>query len=242
MADVGNTPGTAGSINVNASRSDSIEVAGDTDWFGITLTAGITYRFDLEGSATSQGTLPDPFMRLRDSSGNFVAHDDDFGAGLNSQILYYAAASGQYYLSVGSAVTGGTGTYKLSTASLSVDWARSVTIPDNINTNAADPSNSFMESILGTPGPGLTSTPGSESLASQQVKDLLVTEDVDPTSHQLTVRGIQPAVDSLLQIFTNVSRDLPDLMSHLSSLGMLAVRYISGSTTISNHSWGMRLI
>jgi hypothetical protein len=244
MVDTGNTLSTAGSLSVNSSRNDSIEVPSDTDWFGISLTRGATYEFDVEGSATLQGTLADPYLRLRNSNGSFAAHDDDAGVGLNSQIFYYATVSGQYYLSVGSATTTGTGTYRLSATSLSPSWARLVNVPDNINFDPShgaldDPGNAFMESILGTPGPGLTSSSGPESLASSQVRSLLVTRDVDPSSHVISVEGIRPAVDSLQQILINANRDYPDLLSHIGTEGMLAVRYISGTTVISNHSWGI---
>ena len=70
--DYGSTISTTGSVSVGGSTPGSIETAGDTDWFRITLTAGQTYQFDLRGSASGGGTLPDPFLRLRDSAGNEV--------------------------------------------------------------------------------------------------------------------------------------------------------------------------
>src|SRR5262245_66058461 len=104
MADtIGSTPSTAGSIGVGSSISSLIDTVGDTDWFQITLVKGTTYRFDLKGSATGEGTLSDPFLRLRDSNGTSILSDDDDGTGLNSLIVHYAATSGVYFLSAGSA-------------------------------------------------------------------------------------------------------------------------------------------
>jgi hypothetical protein len=107
----GNTS-TLGSLSVGGSTTGNIETSGDTDWFAITLTAGQTYTFDEEGSETGQGTLADPLLRLRDSSGTFITSDDDSGTGLNSRITYTAAASGTYYLDA--EAFSGTGTYRLS--------------------------------------------------------------------------------------------------------------------------------
>ena len=112
------TTSTTGAIAVGGSSFGNIEVAGDTDWFRITLTAGKTYRFDLEGSATGQGTLSDPFLRLRDSTGAAVtnAFADDGGTGLNSRFTFAITTTGTYFLAAGSNTPTGIGTYKMSVA------------------------------------------------------------------------------------------------------------------------------
>jgi Ca2+-binding RTX toxin-like protein len=108
----GNTS-TTGVVTAGGSTTGNLETFGDADWFAITLTAGQTYTFDLEGAATGQGTLFDPFLILRNGSGSFITADDDAGTGFNSRITYAAAASGTYYLDAESA-DGDTGTYRLS--------------------------------------------------------------------------------------------------------------------------------
>src|SRR5438045_3283419 len=90
--DYSSDTGTTGSVSVGGSSTGSIETAGDTDWFKITLTAGHTYQFDLQGSATGQGTLADPFLRLRDGAGNSITFNDDNGVNLDSRITYTAAS------------------------------------------------------------------------------------------------------------------------------------------------------
>src|SRR5438067_8373339 len=102
---------TTGTVSIGGSTTGNIETAGDADWFRITLTAGETYQFDLKGSATGNGTLADPFLRLRDSAGTSLAFNDDNGTNFNSRITYAATASGTYYLSAGSSTASGTGTY-----------------------------------------------------------------------------------------------------------------------------------
>jgi len=62
-------------VNVGGSVTGNIETTGDADWFAVTLAAGTTYRFDLEGSNTGQGTLQFPLLQLRDPSGNLLLSD-----------------------------------------------------------------------------------------------------------------------------------------------------------------------
>ncbi|MGA9581401.1 MAG: Calx-beta domain-containing protein [Allosphingosinicella sp.] len=112
--DYAGSTATTGGVSVNSTRTGSIETTTDTDWFRVTLVAGATYRFDLEGAATGRGTLADPFLRLRDSAGNSITSDDDGGTGLNSRISNFVATySGTYYLSVGPSDST-TGTYRLA--------------------------------------------------------------------------------------------------------------------------------
>lgn len=110
----GNTS-TTGTVSVGGARNGTIETAGDTDWFAITLQAGYTYTFDMLGLDSGNGTLADPYMRIRDSSGNSLALDDDSGTGLNARISGFTATySGTYYISAGSSTASGTGTYRVT--------------------------------------------------------------------------------------------------------------------------------
>ena len=114
--DFAGSTATLGTVAVGGSRTGNIETVGDTDWFRISLVAGHTYTFNLSGAATGQGTLPDPFLRLRDSVGTSLAFNDDNGTNLNSRVSFTATTGGTYYLSTGSATTTGIGTYTLSAA------------------------------------------------------------------------------------------------------------------------------
>jgi FG-GAP-like repeat/Bacterial pre-peptidase C-terminal domain len=105
---------TSGVVNVGGSATGDIQFTNDEDWFAVTLTAGQAYRFDLEGSPTGQGTNDDPFLVLRDASGEQIQSDDDSGTGFNSQISFVAAVSGTYFLDARS--VSGPGTYRLSAA------------------------------------------------------------------------------------------------------------------------------
>ena len=108
---------TSGVVSVGGFSTGNIETAGDVDWFKVTLTAGTTYRIDLEGADSSRGTLADPQLELFNTTGTLViASDDDTGTGLNSQITYTPTATGTYYLGALSHTSTGTGTYRVSVA------------------------------------------------------------------------------------------------------------------------------
>ena len=120
---------TTGTVAVGGSATGEIETAEDRDWFAVTLVADRTYRIDLEGSATDNGTLRDPFLRgIHDENGVLIAGttDDDEGTGLNSEVTFTAPADGTYYVAAG-AWGNRTGTYTLSvtdiTAEITDDYA-----------------------------------------------------------------------------------------------------------------------
>ena len=90
-----------------------IETSEDGDFFSLSVTAGATYRIDAEGSETSKGTLPDPYLNVIDSSYTQIANNDDYGGSLNSRVDWTASSTGTVYIHISSAVAGDTGTYTL---------------------------------------------------------------------------------------------------------------------------------
>ncbi|HEY8616155.1 pre-peptidase C-terminal domain-containing protein [Phenylobacterium sp.] len=112
---------TSGVVAVGAAVTGVIEAAGDTDWFRVSLVAGRSYRFDLEGAATGRGTLADPVLEVRSSTGGLLQSFDDGGAGQNSRGTFVASSSGAYYLSAGSYAGAAvrTGSYRLAVTDLS---------------------------------------------------------------------------------------------------------------------------
>ena len=111
--DLAGNPGTSGAVDVGAPAFGSLEQGGDTDWFRISLVAGQTYVFDLEGQPTGVGSLSDPLLRLFDANGTEVAGNDDGGEGFNSRLEFSPSASGTYYVGA-EAFGSGTGTYRLT--------------------------------------------------------------------------------------------------------------------------------
>ena len=100
-------------MNPGDTFNGTIASAYDQDYVAITLTAGQTYSFSLNGNS-----LSDTYLRLYNSSGYEVTGNDDGGPGYYSQITFTAEASGVYYLSAG-AYGALTGTYTLSAATTS---------------------------------------------------------------------------------------------------------------------------
>ena len=94
----------------------------DIDFFRVTATPGSLIRIDLEGQATSQGTLGDPYLGSYASDCSwFLGGDDDGGEGFNSRlwiqvpadgtVVIAATSSGDYNLT---GQGGSGGTYRLS--------------------------------------------------------------------------------------------------------------------------------
>lgn len=98
-----------------------IEIAGDSDWYGIYLSSGATYEF--KANQASAAGLSNPLLTLRDHDGEAVAFNDD-AIGLNASIRFTAGASGMYYLDVQDSGAG-TGRYQIS-ASAADDFAAGI--------------------------------------------------------------------------------------------------------------------
>ena len=114
--------GTSGAVAVGGSATGEIEFARDRDWFAVTLEAGRSYRIDLKGKDTGDGTLRDPYLRgIHDAKGVEVpgTWNDDGGKGRNSREFFTPDEDGTYYVAA-SAVGDGTGSYTLSVADVTV--------------------------------------------------------------------------------------------------------------------------
>ena len=112
--------GTSGVVEVGGSVTGEIDFRGDRDWFAVMLEADKTYRIDLEGGDTGDGTLDDPYLRgIHDANGDLIAGttNDDFG-NYNSRVTFMAVDAGTYYVAAGATldISAGTnlGTYTLS--------------------------------------------------------------------------------------------------------------------------------
>ena len=117
---------TTGTVAVDGSVTAEIDSRGDQDWFAVTLVAGMTYRIDLEGAPSGDGTLGDSYLRgIYDSNGNRIpgTTNDDGGAGWNSRLHFTATESGTHYVSAG-AFADRTGTYRLSVTNVTPDDAQ----------------------------------------------------------------------------------------------------------------------
>ena len=120
---------TTASFATGQTFNGSLSAAGDNDWVEISLQAGQTYTFSLDGTGAI-GQLGDPLLGLRNANGTQVASNDDGGAGLNSLLTYTATSSGTYYVSAGSYNNSQSGDYIL-TAQSGASGSAAITFDDN---------------------------------------------------------------------------------------------------------------
>ena len=124
--DCANNTTTTCSVSPGSSVTGNIEVASDVDYFRLSVTSGLTYQIDMEGSPTSMGTLANPFIRLRDATVNSIDSDDNGGTGLNARLTWTADRTGTVYLLASeNSRPSETGTYTLTVSVGIPDCGRS---------------------------------------------------------------------------------------------------------------------
>jgi Ca2+-binding RTX toxin-like protein/methionine-rich copper-binding protein CopC len=190
--DFPNSSVTTGIVTIGGSAvSGSIETANDRDWFRVALTAGTTYKFNLN---LSSGSL-DPFLRLLNESGSQIKDNDDFAPpSLNSQITFTATSSGTYYLEA-KGFDAGTGSYSLQAFVVDTTAPTVSTVsPADGATNVAASSNiilTFSEAVEKGTGTieirsGSATGPVVESFNAATSSRLIVsgsTLTIDPTNN-----------------------------------------------------------
>lgn len=115
---------TSRDLAANGSVSGNLEVAGDSDWFGLSMTAGLSYGIELRGATSDMLVGSD--IQLRDGNGNIITTSTTYSGTANT-INHNAAVTGDYFFSVndGSNDTGG----------YTIKWVTTDTIQNNITTN-----------------------------------------------------------------------------------------------------------
>lgn len=120
-----------GTLAVGGSSTGNLEATGDHDLFRVQLTAGTAYSLTLQGTSGGGGTLEDPYLRLRDSTGTVIGESDDIVLATNrdSQLLFRATSSGTYYVDAGAYQDGYAGTYtvRLAATAATDDFADALT-------------------------------------------------------------------------------------------------------------------
>ena len=104
-----NTTGTLVVDDVNHVIA-ACDTPGDSDWFKVTLTAGVTYEFGqfayvggIPGAEGNGIALADAYLEIRDSTGNIVLSYADGGgpntpSGLDALLTFQATYTGDYYV------------------------------------------------------------------------------------------------------------------------------------------------
>ena len=110
--DIAGDTSTSATLTTAQSETSTVDFGGDQDWFAVTLTAGVSYQFNLKAAP---GSYVDPYLVLMNEAGAVITENDDidYGVNLNSQINYTATNSGLHYISA-QAYGDTTGSYELS--------------------------------------------------------------------------------------------------------------------------------
>jgi hypothetical protein len=104
-----------GQVSVGAPLTAALQAIEDRDWFKVQLNAGTDYVINLTAQDGGGGTLDDPVLRLHDASGAQIAFNDDADSRtFDSRLVVHPAASGTFYLEVGSFGDFTSGSYTLS--------------------------------------------------------------------------------------------------------------------------------
>jgi len=106
------TPGACPDAQVGVAATGTV-ASGERDWHKIALLGGQAYAFSLEGTPTGQGTLPDPYLRIFNTTGAQLTWDDDSGTTLNAALVCAPTSNAVYFVSAEGFETD-TGTYRLT--------------------------------------------------------------------------------------------------------------------------------
>jgi len=111
----GNTS-TTQTLNIGASASSAIDLAGDADWWRVSLLQGWGYRIWVEGAGTGHGSLLDPYLGFYSGTGTLLLSNNDRAPGVLDSYLYATATagSGTYFLSAEEFGHNATGTYTIT--------------------------------------------------------------------------------------------------------------------------------
>jgi Ca2+-binding RTX toxin-like protein len=104
-----------GQVTVGAPITAALQAIEDRDWFKVQLNAGTDYVINLTAQDGGGGTLDDPILTLHDATGAQIAVNDDADfTTFDSRLVVHPAASGTFYLEVGSFEDVTSGSYTLS--------------------------------------------------------------------------------------------------------------------------------
>ena len=123
MPDIADNMTTTARIAVGGTFDGQIETSGDRDWVRINLSAGQRVQVNLDGT-----TLPDPYLRIYDTSGALIAENDDANYGIDSEAVFTASRAGDYFISAGAFDDGGSGNYRI-TAQVAAAGSDSIATP-----------------------------------------------------------------------------------------------------------------
>ncbi|TCS12874.1 Ca2+-binding RTX toxin-like protein [Caulobacter sp. BK020] len=121
---------TGVSLAIGGHVDGVLENATDADWYRVSLTAGQSYMFHLDGASASP--LSDSYLQLFGANGSLITFNDDYGDGYDSALRFTPTTTGVYYLSA-EAAAGETGGYRVSAEAVApqnpldtIDWGTNI--------------------------------------------------------------------------------------------------------------------
>ena len=184
---------SAATVRPGSSVVGRVDAAGDKDWFGVELEAGLLYRFKLQRYGAGDAPLNDPYLHgLHDSSGTLIAGtaDNDSGTGRNSLVSFIADTAGTYFVSAGGKGNS-TGEYRLTVES--VPGATEATLSslalDAVTLSPAFSPDVFAyeASIANTVNSVTVTAATTDTDATAAIRPAERPADISSTGHQIAV-------------------------------------------------------
>lgn len=143
---------TTATVEIGETVYNTLDYAGDRDWFRLDLTAGDIVTISLFGTdhdtANDFGALEDPYLTVYDSDGDIVASNDDYYS-LDSLLTFAADETATYFVEVAAYSDIYTGDYGLSVEEVQPpeDY-----VAGDTGTDAVLGANDYVLGSLETPG------------------------------------------------------------------------------------------
>jgi len=114
--------GRIGYFAANNAATGRLETGRDQDWFAVDLFAGTTYRIEVMGASSGNGTLYNPGLQgVYRNDGSYVPYSvvDNGGAGYDARWYFTPSTSATYYIAAGSYANMYSGTYTVAATAVS---------------------------------------------------------------------------------------------------------------------------
>ena len=173
---------TTGTIEVGSEATGEIQFANDRDWFGVELTAGVTYKVRLSGADENGGTLQDPWIRgIHDArSPSFRFDLLRKRSGSNSELIFRPTEDGTYYVAAGSYMNNNRDTYTLQ-----------VSINDTDSTGTSEPAGADLAADTSTIGRVAVGGSASGEIGDTADRDWFAVELEAGKTYRINTDGVQ---------------------------------------------------
>lgn len=121
---------TTSRLGIGESANGEFNPAGDSDWYRLTVRAGMSYQINLDGVGVGETPAIDPVVIVHSSTGDEIASNDDSAESLNSELRYRPTEAGDVFVEARPYSEEATGPYTLRVVESEVP-------PDDVGNDAA---------------------------------------------------------------------------------------------------------